>query len=215
MPERKRAVAYHGIDSVKFAPKSKGEYATEFIPIAYATSLGLTAKMEGQELFADNRLVCRVPSDQGYDGEIGTTSPCPALEKAAGYALDGASGIVGTNVTSYLRGALYYEFIERDADGQSSKVKAWMLNVEIGKGSENHATDTNTVQFGSYAYPYTCYGDTLKAADGTADYVDANGMKRLAFTYISRPEDADYATFGEAVPVPKVAAVDLNKPDGE
>lgn len=207
MSGSKRAVAYHGISNVKFAPKSQGTYATDFIPIAYATALGLTAKLEGAELFADNRLVCRVPSDQGYDGEIGTTSPCPALEKAAGYALDGASGIVGTNVTSYLRGALYYEFIETDADGQNSTVKAWMLNVEIGKGSENHATDTNTVQFGSYSYPYTCYGDTLKAADGTADYVDANGMGRLAFTYTARPDDEGYATFGSSVPVPKVAAV--------
>ena len=205
MDTRNKSVAYHGIENVRFAPKRKGTYATELIPLPYAQSLGLTAKAEAAELYADNRLVCRVPSDTGYEGELGGTSPSPELEKAAGFAIEGASGLITTNIANYLRGALYYEHQETDEDGVNHTVKTWVLNVEVGKGSKNHATDQAGVQFGSYAYPFRSYGDTLMAADGTSEWLDENGVGRKAFFYSAWPEDTDYADFGKTVPVPKVA----------
>lgn len=206
MADRTKAAGYHGIDHVKFAPKKAGVYATEFIPMTYAQSMSLTTKLEGVELHADNRLVCRVPSDTGYEGEIGTTSPAPELEKAAGFALEGAAGLITTNVANYLRGALYYEHLETDEDGVNRTVKTWVLNTEIGKGSKTYTTDKNSVEFGSYAYPFRTYGDTLMAADGTSEYLDDNGVGRRAFFYSAWPTDPDYADFGKTVPVPKVAA---------
>lgn len=205
MSNRVRAAGYHGISHVKFAPRQKGTYATDFIPLAYAQNLGLNAKLEGTELFADNRLVCRVPSDTGYEGEIGMTTSAPELEKAAGFALEGADGLITTNVASYLRGALYYEHMETGEDGVSRVVKTWVLNTEIGKGSKTHSTDQSGVQFGSYSYPFRTYGETLMAADGTSEYLDENGVGRLAFFYSAWPDDAGYADFGKTVPVPKVA----------
>lgn len=205
MEARNKAVAYHGIDNVKFAPKRKGVYATELIPLSYAQSLGLNAKAEAAELYADNKLVCRVPSDTGYEGELGNTSPSPELEKAAGFAIEGASGLITTDIASYLRGAMYYEHQETDEDGVNRTVKTWVLNVEIGKGSKTHNTDQASVQFGSYSYPFRSYGDTLMAADGTSAWLDENGVGRKAFFYSAWPEDPDYADFGKTVPVPKVA----------
>lgn len=123
METRARAAGYHGINHVKFAPKVKGKYASSFIPLEYAQNMGLTAKVDGTELYADNRLVCRVPSDTGYEGEIGMTTSAPEIEKAAGFALEGDVGLITTNVANYLRGALYYEHLETDEDGVNANLK--------------------------------------------------------------------------------------------
>lgn len=205
MAVRLKAMAYHGINNVKFAPKKAGAYATEFIPLTYAQSFGLTSKLEGTEVHADNRMLCKIPSDTGYEGEIGTTSPSPELEKAAGFALEGANGLITTNMPNYLRGAIYYEHLEMDEDNVNRAVKTWVLNAEIGKGSKSHSTDKGSVEIGSYSYPFRCYGDKLMNAEGTAEYLDENGVGRYAFLYSAWPGDTDYADFDKTVPAPKIA----------
>ena len=120
---RSKAAGYHGVQNMKFAPKKSGTYDTALLDMKYAQSINPSALLEAAEQYADNRLVCRVPSDTGYEGEVGTTAPDPELEKAAGFALEGANGLITTNIASYLRGALYYEFLELDEDGKQSVVK--------------------------------------------------------------------------------------------
>lgn len=203
---RKKAAGYHGIQNMKFASKTADGYATEPLALLYAKNINPTALLEAVEQHADNRLLFKVPNDTGYEGEVGTTAPDPELEKAAGYALEGANGLIGANVVKYLRGAIYYEFIENDENGTPSVAKVWLFNAEIGKGSATHSTDTKSVEFGEYKYPFTVYGDTLMDALGTKPYLDANGMGRTAFMYTARPVDEGYATFGDAVPMPKVKA---------
>ena len=203
---RKKAAGYHGVQNMKFAAKSSTGYAAEPLEMKYAQSINPSALLEAAEQYADNRLVCRVPNDRGYEGEIGTTAPDPELEKAAGFALEGASGLITTNIASYLRGALYYEFLEVDEDGKQSVVKVWMFNVELGKGSATYTTDRDSLEFGSYTYPFRAYGDKLMDDEGTAEYVDEKGLGRTAYLYTCRPDDTGYSTFGDSVPVPKVAA---------
>ena len=151
---RSKAAGYHGVQNMKFAPKKSGTYDTALLDMKYAQSINPSALLEAAEQYADNRLVCRVPSDTGYEGEVGTTAPDPELEKAAGFALEGANGLITTNIASYLRGALYYEFLELDEDGKQSVVKCWMFNVEIGKGSATYTTAKGSVEFGAYSYPF-------------------------------------------------------------
>jgi len=204
----KKFAAYHGVRNMKFAPKkADGTYDSEnIIELLYAQSINPSAVLEDAEQFADDRMVCRIPSDQGYDLTVGTTSQDPALEEAAGFLIAGAAGAVTTDVTSYLRGALYYEFTAHGEDGRAVRVKTWMFNTELGKGSETHATDKKSLEFGAYEYPGHCYGDPLMAADGTTRYVDDNGMERTAYMVRAVPGDEGYDTFGAAVPLPKVAA---------
>ena len=203
---RTKAAAYHGIQNMKFAKKTGGTYAAEPILLKYAKSLNPSALLEAVEQHADNRLLFRIPKDDGYEGEIGTTGQDPDFETLIGAAMDGTNGVIRTGLVSYARGALYYEFIERNAEGQASVAKVWMYNVEIGKGNESYTTDTNSAEFGDYTYPFRAYGDPVKAATGDADYLDANGMGRVAMMYISRPGDTGYDTFGATVPVPKAPA---------
>lgn len=209
MADRKKAAAYHGVENVRFAPKTAQAYATGegILKVLYAKSLNPSALLEAVEQYADDRLLFRVPNDKGYDVELGTTAPDPELDKSAGFALEGASGLLAVQMVNYARGALYYEYMERDENGVASKVKCWMYNVEIGKGSGTHTTDESSVSFGTYTYPARVYGDELMDESGTKEYVDDHGMGRKAFLYTARVGDEGYDTFGDAVPVPKLAAV--------
>lgn len=203
---RLKAAGYHGIDNMKFAPVTESGYATTFLKLLYAKNINPTSLLEAVDQHADNRLIFRIPNDTGYEGQIGTTAADPELEKAAGYSIEGDNGLIGTDVVQYLRGALYYEFFERDEHGSASVVKVWLFNAEIGKGSASHATNTKSLEFGEYTYPFTAYGDTLMDAAGTAPFRDAKGMGRKAFMYTARPGDEGYADFDKTVPTPKVAS---------
>lgn len=204
MPSRKMAAAYHGIQNMKFAPKRAGSYSEPF-PMAYATGISLNAQVSPTEQYANNRMVCRIPSDTGYEGEVSTTAQDPELEKAAGFSIEGASGLITGNITAYMRGALYYEYLETDEDNVTTTVKVWLFGVEIGKGSRSYTTDKVSAELGTYAYPIRVYGEKLMTSDGTKEYLNDRGVGMLASIYCSWPEDADYATFGDTVPVPKVA----------
>lgn len=205
---RTKAAAFHGVENVKFAPRANGAYATgdAILKVLYAKSLNPSSLLEAAEQFADDRLLFRVPNDKGYDVEFGTTAPDPELDKVAGFALEGANGLLSVNQVNYARGAMYYEYNERDEDGKAYKVKCWMFNVELGKGSGNHATDESSIAFGSYTYPARVYGDDLMDSAGTAAYVDDNGIGRKVFMYTARPGDTGYDTFGDSVPTPKMKA---------
>ncbi len=202
---RKKAAAYHGVQNMKFAPKKAGVYGEPFA-MPYAQSISLNAQVSSADQYADNRLVCRIPSDTGYEGEFGTTGQDPELEKMAGFAIEGANGLITGNITRYMRGALYYEHTEADDDGIESVVKTWLFGVEIGKGSKNHTTDKNGAELGAYAYPIRVYGEKAMSSDGKKEYLNDRGVGMIACIYSAWPEDADYVTFGDAVPVPKVAA---------
>ena len=199
-------IGYHGIENVKFAPFAAGTYAADFIALSNAKNLGFTSSLEDTELYADNRLLARLPNDKGYTVEFGTTAQLPELERAAGYAIDGANGTIGANVVEYMAGAIYYEFTEVGEDKRSYKVKVWAFNAEIGKGAPTHNTDEKSIAFGEYKYPATIYGDPLMNSTGDKPFIDERGMGRLAFLYTARPGDEGYDAFGDAVPTPKVKA---------
>ena len=60
--------------------------------------------------------------------------------------------------------------------------------------------------FGTYPDPLRIYGDDVMSCEGAKPYIDDRGMPRTAFLYTARVGDEGYDTFGDAVPVPKVAA---------
>lgn len=198
-----KSAGYHGIQNMKVAKKENGTYG-EIAPFNFAKNISLNSLLNAIEQHADNRLIFRVPKDDGYDGELGTTAQDTELEKSLGYYKEGKSGGIKTSLVSYARNAIYYEFTEHNEDGVAYAVKVWLYNVEIGKASENTATDTDSIEFGNYSYPIRVYGDKLMASDGKNEYLDENGLGRNAFMYISRPGDTGYETFGDAVPVPEI-----------
>lgn len=198
-----KSAGYHGINNVKIAKKGKETYG-EIVPFNFAKNISLNSLLNAIEQHADNRLIFRVPKDDGYDGELGTTAQDTELEKSLGYYQEGKSGGIKTNLVSYARNAIYYEFMEHNEDGVAYVVKVWLYNVEIGKASENASTDTDSIEFGNYVYPIRVYGDKLMTSDGKNEYIDEKGLGRVAFMYISRPGDTGYETFEDTVPTLEV-----------
>lgn len=115
----------------------------------------------------------------------------------------GARAVVNRGATP--RVSIYFETIVNYENGTNEVVKTWLLNVGVSEPeSIEHNTDTDSVTFGSYAYPITVYGEILKAASGDNDYVDAKGFKHRVFRLDSYPGDEGYANFGASVPEPKM-----------
>lgn len=203
---RTKAGGYHGVQRMAFVPKVGDEYPMDGrLAVEHAKNLSLTPVLSAVEQYADNQLLFRVPKDDGYEGEIGSTAPDYELEKALGCAMEGVGGLIRTNLAYYQRGALYYEFLETDKTGRNSVAKVWLYNVELGKGAESLSTDTTSIEFGEYKYPIRVYGDRVMDSAGTSPYLDERGLGRLTAMKLCRPDDVGYADFEKAVPVPKVA----------
>lgn len=194
-----------GIHDVKFAPKTGENYATALLELPFILGLTLNSKVEPVEVYASDELQLNIPSDTGYEGELNATAPDPALDKAAGLTIEGATGLIGVDMTLYAYGALYFEHTQYPKNAPACTVKVWLLNVEIGKGSESFTTKKKSPEMGNYAYPLKVLGDTLMAFDGLKPALDENGMRHKSFRLTRYPGETGYDTFGEAVPVPKVA----------
>jgi len=202
MSTREKVVAEIGVQGAKFAPIGTDGYDTP-VKLKYTVNITLSPNVERAERYADNRLIISIPNEPFMDGSMGTTAHDIELEKMAGISMEVAGGVATLGMVKYLRGALYFEHIEIVEDGTSKLVKTWVYNVEVGKGETNLSTKTASITFADYVYPIRSMGDTLMANDGETEYIDQNGMKRNVFMFNAWPDDAGYATFGDAVPVPK------------
>jgi len=199
---REKVVAEIGVSEAKFAPKVAGAYVTP-ISVKYAIGIVLDPTVERVERYADNRLVLGIPNEQGMEGTLGTTARDVELEKVTGTAMEVTGGVATLQQKTYARGAVYFEHEEVDEDNVIKKVKTWCFDAELGRGGVNHSTKTGTLAFADYTYPLRVLGETLMKSDGASEYVDENGMGRVAYMVSAWPGDTGYATFGDEVPTPK------------
>lgn len=200
----KQGAGFHGVNALKYAVL--GGASKTVVPAAYVVGVSLSRQINKTQNHANNRMVCEVASDNGYTGTVNTTAPELDLETALGMVINvagGARAVVTRGATP--RVSLYFETIVNYEDGTNEVVKTWLLNVGVSEPeSIEHNTDTDSVTFGSYAYPITVYGQPLKAASGDNDYVDDKGFTHRVFRMDSYPGDEGYATFGASVPEPKM-----------
>lgn len=196
-----KSAGYHGVDEVKYVLRNAEESTIK--NMKYAKNISLNVLLNAIEQYADDRLIFRLPKDDGYEGELGTTAQDIDLEKDLGYLMESDAGQIRTGLVNYNKVDIYYEFQEADENGINSKTKVWLFNVEIGKANQDHTGDESTIEFGTWQYPIRVYGTELLDATGEGTYLDENGMKRIALMYVCRKGDAGYDTFGDSVPVAK------------
>ena len=200
----KQGAGFHGVDALKYAVRGSGSATVK--DVAYAVGVSLSRQINKTQNYANNRMVCEIESDNGYTGTVNTTAPEIDFETALGMVMNvsgGARAVVSRGSTP--RTDLYFETIVNYEDGTSEVVKTWLLNVSVSAPeSVEHNTDTDSATFGSYAYPITVYGDTIKDSTGSADYVDERGFKHRCFRLVSYPGDEGYDDFGTTVPAPKM-----------
>lgn len=194
-----KAAAYHGIENTKFALKKDGAYTAPF-DIKYARGLSLNKALTATSKYADNRKVLDIPSDKGYDGELTTTAQDVGLELELGYMLEGEDGLMDLKVTSFPRGALYYEVTLEYEEEPSETIKVWLLGAELRKGNLQYNTDEENLNLGDYTYPLVVFGDPLMKAGGADEYRDSRGNTKRCFMIYKYSDDPDYEAFENQVP---------------
>lgn len=198
-----QALAYMGVEGGKYAiADDTGDYGT---PVALKNLKSIPINVEASDtpIYSDNIMKKNLRTDNGYKGSIGVSAQDRAFEKALGFAMDGAGGLMQVSGTGYKKVAFYFESKE-EADFGSYTVKCWLLNCEVGKANRAHNTNTNAPAMGEYSYPLTVKGEKVMNAAGTAEYTDAAGNTQVCTLYIAVPGDTGYDTFGASVPEPKV-----------
>ena len=84
--------------------------------------------------------------------------------------------------------------------------KVWWLNVNVAPSGTSLSQNTDTTNEATVSYPLTIKGTDLLSKEGTSSYVDANGNTRKIFKISCLPDNANYATFLDTVPIPKAKA---------
>ena len=201
-----KPLAKHGISNVKYAERiGENSYDATINDFLYTTNIGLTTIFSTQDVYADNKLLLRIPSDQGYDGQLGSTAPDPDFEVASGMQIkldDGTTAAI--KQTGFKRMALYYE-ISIETEGGTKVIKVWLLNATFAKANETNATDTAQVTLNDVVYPFTVYGEDVMST-ATEKYRDENGVGATALRVVSMPGETEYADFEKSVPKPMKAS---------
>jgi hypothetical protein len=178
------------------------------VAMKFMQSVALNPQLDlnGSPLRADNKVILSLPNDNGYDGTIGLSNLDKAYEIANGYAMALSAGHATVNAVKFKKHCIYFETVGVYDDGDVFMIKNWLLNVVTAKPGKNYVTKGENIEFGAYEVPIKIYGVPVMDAAGTAEYVDEAGMRRTAYMISSIPTDTGYATFGDTVPVVKMAS---------
>lgn len=200
----KQSAVYANVFNGGYAVKGESGYGTP-VDLKFLKAVPLNAQVGSEAIYANGYRITTVFADDGYTGDIGTTAPDRTLEAAIGHLIEAGTGVNMTaDVVSSIPVAFYFEHNEKTESGIQYTVKSWLLNVQLGKASRTHSTNTNTPSIGEYAYPAIVSGEKVQNSAGTANYTDEYGNERTCYIISAFPNSTNYATFGSAVPDIKV-----------
>ncbi len=175
-------------------------------PFTYMNTFTKNRSISEKKFYGDGEQQDSAFSDLSISGALGVTARDMDFEKDIGLAETLAQGLVGeVAITGVKRVHIGYETYIKQKGKPTQVKRVWVYNVHVSPASESLTQTKEDITESNFDYNYTGAGTTVKNAEGTADYVDENGMKKKVFTVSARPSDAGYKTFFEKVPVPTVA----------
>ena len=192
----------YNIKNVKYAVKDESGVWGNPIDLAYANSLSLEANFSETKFFGDGEVIAVLTNDKGKTGTLSVINIEHDYEIACGRMMEIEGGFAEIEQISSVEHCLYYE-VDAKKDGVPITIKTWMFGCITGKANESYQQTQEDHTVNTYDYPLTVNGVNLKASTGENDYVDANGNTIKVPRKFSYPTDQDYATFGNAVPIPK------------
>lgn len=192
------------IRNVRFAVKNELGYETPK-DLAYAESMALSPVFSEQQVYGDGKLMATLASDKGYTGTLIVVQPALDYEVAMKRKMKIANGLADVTQIDNVEHAIYYEFTIF-LNGVAKTGKSWLLNLTSGRPAETFTQSKEDPTINNVEYPLTIIGAPLMNAAGNALHVDEFGNQLNVTKITSVPGDADYDTFGDAVPVPKVKA---------
>ena len=194
------------VKNVKYAlPDASGSYATsEIKPLGGAANLSLERQFSEQEIYEDGQITYVVPSDKGQNGTLGLVTLHDEYEIDMGRKMEVEGGIADVEQLGSVPHAIYFETSGLNENKQRITIKNWLFNVTSAAPSEGYEQDTENINPQNYSMTLNILGTLLMDSTGSAEYIDENGNTRRVTRLTSTPTDANYATFQDTVPTPKV-----------
>jgi hypothetical protein len=192
------------VKNIKYAlPAANGTYGTP-ATMGYARSISLEANTSIKNIFGDGLKIASIVNDKGKTGSFTTNVISVAYEIAMGRKLQTANGLADIKQAKSVEHALYFETEALDeATGAIRTAKTWLLGVVSSRPSESFDQTEDDINESTFETPIEVKGAKVTYEDDT-DYRDENGNEVFAWQVTATPDDADYATFGDAVVLPKM-----------
>lgn len=193
------------VQNIKYAvQKADGTFDT---PVSYGTAIkmALEANTSTKDIFGDGRRIASIVNDKGKSGTMTTNNVSDDYEIAMGRKILTAVGLADIQQRKNIKHAIYFETCGLDEDGAMPIAKSWLFGVTSSRPSESFDQNTDDINESSFDTALTIGGTNLLNADKT-HYVDEKGNELLVWQLTVTPEDEGYATFGDAVVLPKMPA---------
>lgn len=203
--ENKTLVRFN-IQNIKYATMdAQGTYGT---PVSYGTAIkmALEANSSIKDIFGDGRRICSIVNDKGKTGTMTTNNISDDYEIAMGRKIVTAVGLADIQQRKNVVHAIYFETSGLKGDGSMPLSKTWLFGVTSSRPSESYDQNTDDVNESSFDTPLVISGTNLLKADDTK-YVDDKGNEVLVWQLTVTTDDENFATFGDAVVLPKMPTV--------
>lgn len=179
-------------------------------PLGYLTAISTEKNVDTKDIYGDGEIVLSQMNDKGFTGSLELTANDTDFEKDLGFAMEIEQGLADVQVMGSESIAIGVEcyIVVKDAQGKAVQKtkKVWFLNCNVSPASTSLSQNTDTTNEATVSYPLTIKGVNLMGADGITEHVDANGNTRKIFKISCLPDNTNYATFLDTVPVPKAKA---------
>lgn len=205
MPNERKTLVRFNVQNIKYAVLNGGTYAA---PDAYgsAIKMALEANSTVKKIFGDGRRICAIVNDKGKTGTMTTNNVSDEYEIAMGRKVRTSNGIADIKQQRNVVHAIYFETCGVDSEGGMPIAKTWVYGVTSSRPSESFDQSTDDINTSTFDTKLEIDGVEMLASDGTV-YKDAvTGQTVIVWQMTVTPEDAEYATFGDAVVLPRMGA---------
>lgn len=180
-------------------------------PLGYLTAISTEKNVNTKDIYGDGEIILSQMNDKGSTGSLEMTARDDDFEKDLGFEMEIEQGLAEVQVMGNLDvavGAECYIVVKDKTSGKAVQKtkKVWWLNVNVSPAGTSLSQNTDTTNEATVSYPLTIKGINLMGVDGVSEYVDANGNTRKIFKISCLPDNSNYATFLDTVPVPKAKA---------
>jgi hypothetical protein len=179
-------------------------------PLGYLTAISTEKNVDTKDIYGDGEIVLSQMNDKGFTGSLEMTAKDDDFEKDLGFAMEIEQGLADVQVMGSEDVAIGVEcyIVVKDAQGKATQKtkKIWFINCNVSPASTSLSQNTDSTNEATVSYGLTIKGVNLMGADGITEYVDENGNTRKIFKISCLPDNSNYATFLDTVPVPKAKA---------
>lgn len=205
-PKEQKTLRSFNCKNGKYAVrKADGSKGTP-VDMGFLDSVALEANVGVTAIYGDGEIQKEIVSDNSKTGNLVLTAPDTDFEVAVGIKKVGTGGeMLDVALRSKKTVDIYVEVTD---ETKNSAVigKKWILGASVTPPSQTYNQNTDSPNANNWTYPLTVLGEKALEETGEEIFTDADGMEQRVYVITSKPGDDGYATFGDTVPTPRIAA---------